>query len=856
MNNHPERQDWGAADPPSQASFDFVGMLQRRFWIIILCVIFATGGGVFWYWKSEVKYSSVARTHIYFQRPEVSIIGSDSFQTTTSINSHHELFKSEEVLKKVATSIKQTIQNQNSTIQKADSAEQKNEPGGGAEKARDEAATDANIAKSVQFSEFHNLEIPQILSRLLKSLDINPDRQDKNIYHLSYTGNDKNDCSTILDMVIDKYDEHLTNKYESEGQKIISNIENARTTIAKEISDLNGELEQWRTKNGDSLDKYSEGLLVSDSGDKSNGYRVEAQELYKEIASLEKERSRIADDQKWIDNAIATKMSKQEILTHIDKFSEWLQIEQRKSTSAANNRPEKKLPLQFEEPEPPADLMEARFAVTQKEGEIEEMISKGFGENYPGLRTLKRQMSELQAKVKFLDDHFQGRVKKAKQKFEELKKQSESVVELDTSELPKILNEIDLIGLQKTFLDHKLVRLDNDLASLRLKYESKVAQSNIVEKLLSEERALMGQINLKMDLSKTVNQKISEINMEKGNGFYIVDRLKNPSRGLQAEPNMLKIFAITTFLGLLVGVGLGYLVEVADKTFRNPAEIAQQLGMQVIGHVPVLTTKKVNAKGSAMDESLIAFHLPKSQQSEAFRAIRTSLFFNSQGKNSQIIQVTSPTPGDGKSTLAANLAISLAQSGKRVLMVDADLRRPTVNYLFGTDSEIGFAAVLNGDAEIDDAIVDSEVAGLSIMPAGSRPSNPAELLTSSHLYDLFEVLREKFDFVIMDSPPMLAVTDPAALAARADGVIVTLRIKKNVKLSATRSKEVLDSVDAKIMGIVVNGAGMVQGTYSNSAAYGYGYGSGYSGSYYSYGYDYGESSYYYDEDSVPTAARR
>ena len=133
--------------------------------------------------------------------------------------------------------------------------------------------------------------------------------------------------------------------------------------------------------------------------------------------------------------------------------------------------------------------------------------------------------------------------------------------------------------------------------------------------------------------------------------------------------------------------------------------------------------------------------------------------------------------------------------------------------------------MLKGEAEIEDAIADCDVDGLSIMPCGARPTNPSELLISTRLCtNYLKCFEKKFDYIIMDTPPMLAVTDPCAVAARADGVILTMRIKKNIKLSASRAKEILDSVNAPILGIVVNGAGMVQGNYSNSGSYGYGYG--------------------------------
>ncbi|MEC9094824.1 MAG: polysaccharide biosynthesis tyrosine autokinase [Planctomycetota bacterium] len=864
MPNHPEHPDWEISDQnnPQQNSFDFLGMVYRRFWMIFLCLVFATGGGVFWYWKSPVKYSSVARTHIYFQKPEISIIGNEGFSTTSPIQSHHELFKSESVLYKTAEEILKIIREGTAANSQATSTANK-QPQQKTElpalvNAEKETDNIANSNTDRVFAELHGQSRKQILSHLLRSIEVTMDRNDQNIFQVSYSGANQKDCHVILGIVINKYEQHLTNKYENEGKEILDKIQQAQRRIATELGQSQNALDQWRTEvRAVELEKFQQGFSISDLGQKTNRYRVEAQQLYVDIAKLEKQKETFSNDEKWIKEAIDSKMSKQAILTHINKFSEWLQIEQRKSNTVSDLKSENPVILQFEEPEPTPELIEARFKIEGKKGAIEELKDKGFGENYPGLRSLTRELKQLESQLKFLENFHTKRIEKAKTKFEEMKKQATQLVATDRSELPKILSEIDLIGLHKAYLEQKLIRLDVDLAELKTQHANKLAQAKIVDQLLQEEQDLEKEISMQESLNNTVLQKIREIDLEKNNGGYILDILNSPSYAKQTEPSILKTFAITTFLGLVIGIAFAYLVEIADKTFRSPAEIAQQLGMRVIGHVPVLSTKKVDNKNSKLDESLIAAHLPKSQQSEAFRAIRTALFFNAQGKTNQIIQITSPTPGDGKSTLAANLSISLAQSGKRVLIIDADLRRPTVDYLFGVDSKNGFAAVLSGNAEINDAILDSEVDGLSVMPAGSRPSNPAELLTSSNLYDLCETLREKFDFIIVDSPPMLAVTDPTAVAARADGVLLALRIKKNVKLSASRTKEVLDSVNANILGIVVNGAAMVQGNYSNAAAYGYGYGGyGYGSNYYSYGYDYGESSYYYDEETRPTAAKQ
>ena len=274
-------------------------------------------------------------------------------------------------------------------------------------------------------------------------------------------------------------------------------------------------------------------------------------------------------------------------------------------------------------------------------------------------------------------------------------------------------------------------------------------------------------------------------------------------------------------MGLLSGFCIGYLIDIADKTYRNPDEITRQLNVPLIGHIPIIASPKRNLNADSYIHPLVCtYHRPKAQSSEAFRAVRTALFFNAQGREHNVIQLTSPTPGDGKSTVAVNVAVSIAHAGKRVLLIDGDMRRPTIHHSFGIKSNEGFATVLSGDSRIDDVLFDcEEIEGLTIMPCGRKPTNPAELLTSPRFQSLVDHVRDQFDFVIIDTPPVLAVTDPCPIAARVDGTLLCLRIKKNIKISSDRATEILQNVGGNVIGVVVNGVGATSG-YGSQYSYG------------------------------------
>jgi capsular exopolysaccharide synthesis family protein len=203
---------------------------------------------------------------------------------------------------------------------------------------------------------------------------------------------------------------------------------------------------------------------------------------------------------------------------------------------------------------------------------------------------------------------------------------------------------------------------------------------------------------------------------------------------------------------------------------------------------------------------------------EAYRAVRTALLSGTRNQSHQLIQITSPNPGDGKSTLSTNLAMSIAKAGKSVLLIDADLRRPNVHKLLGMENDVGVTSVVEGGMEFDDAIQPGPLPHLDVMTAGPRETNRAELLLSPRFAEMLNVLRERYDYVIVDTPPVLAVSDPAAIGAMVDGVMLVLRINRQTRLHAVRARETLDLVGARLIGVVVNALG------DSSAVQGFGTG--------------------------------
>lgn len=202
---------------------------------------------------------------------------------------------------------------------------------------------------------------------------------------------------------------------------------------------------------------------------------------------------------------------------------------------------------------------------------------------------------------------------------------------------------------------------------------------------------------------------------------------------------------------------------------------------------------------------LIAHHNPREVISEQYRLIRTNILFSSVDEEVKSIMITSPEPADGKSTTALNLSIVLAQQGKKVLLVDADLRKPSIHYSFQVSNITGLTNVLTKETDLEGAISTTYIPDLEILTCGDIPPNPSELLNSKAMEKLMKKLEEMYDYVVYDSPPVLAVTDAQIIANRCNGVVLVIASGKTHKERALRAKELLEKAKSKILGVVING---------------------------------------------------
>jgi receptor protein-tyrosine kinase len=322
----------------------------------------------------------------------------------------------------------------------------------------------------------------------------------------------------------------------------------------------------------------------------------------------------------------------------------------------------------------------------------------------------------------------------------------------------------------------------------------------------------------------TLAQKLQELRvdeqLETGSGRVVSTAVVDPT---PVSPKVARNTALGLAIGLVFGIGMAFLYEYLDNTIKSTEEAEKLYGAPVLGHIPFEKFEKGEKR-----RLTIAQH-PGSPAAESYRVLRNSLDFINFEHDIKTLVVSSAAPGEGKSTVAANLAAGLAQAGQKVVLVSCDFRRPTTETFFGVTNMIGLSEVLTGADSLKSALQRPGEEQLLVLTSGKMPPNPSELLGSQKMKELIESLEEWGDWVIIDTPPLLAVADPAAVARWADGVLVVTRGGQSTRDAAKKAREMLEKVGAKIIGTVV--WGLEEGPGGRGYGY-YGYGYGYGGYYY------------------------
>jgi polysaccharide biosynthesis transport protein len=318
-------------------------------------------------------------------------------------------------------------------------------------------------------------------------------------------------------------------------------------------------------------------------------------------------------------------------------------------------------------------------------------------------------------------------------------------------------------------------------------------------------------------------------------------RTNNLSVLERAEPSFAPVsprvklnLMIGALLGVLLGLGLAFVLESLDNSIKSEEDISLVSGATCLGAIPKISTE-IKSTGDVhpmlmRTPALIVHHRPMSVAAESWRAMRTNLLFTSPDRPVKTIVVTSPSPQEGKTTISIGLATAIAQAGKPVLLIDADLRQPRLHQAFGLAKELGLTTALREERPVEELIKTTEVPNLFLLPSGPVPPNPAELCHSERLFQLVKFLEQRYDRIFLDAPPALLVTDPVLLAARFDAAILVVRTGQTTKKALQDCHRQLCEVGANVIGCVLNDMDITQRGYRyypyRRRAYRYGLGYG------------------------------
>ena len=497
--------------------------------------------------------------------------------------------------------------------------------------------------------------------------------------------------------------------------------------------------------------------------------------------------------------------------------SDWLGqrlAEQRKQVEASEQAVQR-----YREKTDSLSLEEKQNIVVQKLGDLNAAVTRAKTERiqkqaaYDQIRTLQNNLASVDTFPAILSNTF---IQQQKGELADLQRQQAQLSNKLGSNHPDMIKLSNAIRAAESKIQGEIAKVAQ---AMHNDYQQSLAQEQSLTAALDQQKADALALNRKgieygvLARDAASNRQIFESLMQRTketgisgelrtSNIRVVDAAETPRAPV--TPNTRNNMLLALFAGTTLAVGLAFFFEYLDNRIKSPDEMKQYLGLPFLGMVPALF--------DGTDNPLITNAVP-GNFSESFRAVRTNLLFSAAVEGGRTVVVTSTGPGEGKTVLAANLSMALAQAGQRVLLIDADLRKPRVHTVFEMLQEPGLSNVLVGNAKASDAVRTTAVPGLWVMPAGLNPPNPAELLGSKRFKDFLSSLSGHFDWIMIDTPPVMAVTDSSVVAHLATGVLFVVGAEMTSRHAAQRALEQLGRARAKFIGAVLNKVDLQHNSY-------------------------------------------
>ena len=661
------------------------------------------------------------------------------------------------------------------------------------------------VEKAVQLHELDRLPsmalskdpAEDILDSIKVKRSAGEDRSFLNVLDVTCTNARRDDAKTICHAVIAAYHVYLRENHEENTGELLKLVNRATGNLKREIDDTEAAYDKFIETAPIHMKTTTRGAGGERTTTATNVHQEHLAALELEQQRLLVQKAEVQSKIQSLHKGLAKGQSREELATMIQLFS----APQSKSaqtpsaltaTGGANSIDSQLLPLILRE----------------------KQLLLEFGDDWPEVQTVRAQINTL--RQYYMQQRLQGT--QGSQPSDAALATGLPGTALPPQSMTKTSNGLDLVDVYLASLNQEFDSLNLRETEIERIYASEFNRARELSGYLEKNRQYNDDLDRLHGLWASIKVQASKVNIEKENLGYSL-KVIAPAKDQLSLKRVIKLYGAGIFAVMSLVCGLIFFREWMDTTLKSVDELRASIPLPILGSVPSFNTKALGISGSPLQTALCYFHRPGSPEAEAYRSLRTS-FLVSLKEGQRIIQVTSPEPGDGKSTLTANLAIAMAQSGKNVLLIDSDLRRPTLHTLFGMRRDIGATEVLSGELDLLTAVQQTVVEGLSVLTCGSLPQNPAEMLASSGYSTMLQNAEQKFDIVLVDTPPLLAVSDPSIVAPNTDGLILVLRMGKNKRNSAKRATELIDTNNIRVIGVVCNATTADEEGYSYKEIYG------------------------------------
>lgn len=596
------------------------------------------------------------------------------------------------------------------------------------------------------------------------------DRSHSNVFEVRYTCKIPDEASKVLSSVISAYEEFLKVSSNEQSNEVQQLAKGATQAMLDQLNDKNREYrdfiqsvpEEFRSALGIKTQQMAQSTtnvapqdVIQSLGEERNRNRIKMADLRSRLQSVQR--------------AIAAGDSRQSIETQVRRF---LTMADGRSSETQSKSAEVSI------------YQSQLIGLLIKEKEL----SREFGRDWPELQAVRRSIETVV------------------QTYRKLGIQLPEGIDAELSSENSAPVDVDVIGLYLADVKQQLVELqikDEELSRLISEERNK---SREFANYQSQDENLRLELNTLQDLWRQQLDREQSVAIEKDTNGYRMTRI-SPVKNALVLKRLLKFYAAGAALCLFIVALTCVLKELADLTIKTVRDVRDILRQPVLGSICdfIVPVDRAGPTSGIPHPALRYLHAPSSVEAETYRTIRASFLVMTENLGAKTIMVSSPEPGDGKTTSVSNLAVALAQSGKRVLLIDGDLRRPAVHRLFRIPQENGLSEVLTGKIDLQTAIRPTVVDRLSIVTTGKPPANPAEILSLPQLGDILAEAGKNFDIVFLDAPPLLAVSDPCVMARHTDGVLLVVRLKKNTRTALIRVRQLLQDQEITVVGTAING---------------------------------------------------